>query len=386
MDFIEEVVNMKMFGLSFKDRLKHIDPILFICTTILSSVSIVTILSAVDNFGKGKLTMQIAMTVAGMVALFVVANVDYRFFVDRFAIVMFLASAFLLALTLIFGSTGENMETANKSWLRIPIVNIAIQPSEFVKITFLCTFAKHIELVKERINHPKSLVGLAFHAGVIVGLILLSGDLGVALVYMGMILFMLYFAGLSGWYFLGAGLLTVFAFPFLWDFLEPYQQKRILVGFNPSLDPDGVGMQALMSRDAIAAGGFFGNGFSAGGWYEKLPASHTDFIFATICEKFGFICGAVVVIALAVIVIRLIWIAVRSRDFVGRLICGGIAAVIMLQTLENLWMCLACVPVVGITLPFLSAGGSSLFALYFLMGLAHSAYAHEKKFFFRRER
>ena len=167
---------MKAFGMSFGDRLKHVDPVLFICTSFLSFISILTIFGAVDNFGKSKLVMQIAMTAAGMVVLFIMANVDYRFFVDRFAVVMFLGSVFLLAVTLLFGSTGENMETANKSWIRIPIVNIAIQPSEFVKIAFLCTFAKHIEIVKKNINRPKSLVGLALHAGVIVGLILLAGN------------------------------------------------------------------------------------------------------------------------------------------------------------------------------------------------------------------
>lgn len=376
---------MKKYGMSLGDRFRHVDPILFICTTLLSFMSILTIYGAVDNFGKSKLTMQIAMTLAGMVALFIVANIDYRFFVDRFAIVMFLASVFLLAVTLLFGSTGENMETANRSWIRIPIVDIAVQPSEFVKIAFLCTFAKHIELVKKTINHPKSLLGLALHAGAIVGLILLSGDLGVSLVYFGIIAFMLFCAGLSGWYFLGVAVIAVVSFPLLWELLRTDQQNRIIFGFQPELDPEGVGMQALMSRDAIANGGFFGRGLNSGGIYEDLPASHTDFIFSTVCEKFGFIGGAVVVITLVVLAIRLIWLAYRSRDFVGRLICSGIAAVIILQTLENLWMCLALVPVVGITLPFMSAGGSSVFALYFLMGLAHSVYAHEKRFFFRRE-
>lgn len=376
---------MKRFGMSLGDRFRHVDPILFICTTLLSFMSILTIYGAVDNFGKSKLTMQIAMTLAGMVALFIVANIDYRFFVDRFAIVMFLASVFLLALTLLFGSTGENMETANRSWIRIPIVNIAVQPSEFVKIAFLCTFAKHIELVKKKINHPRSLLGLALHAAVIVGLILLSGDLGVALVYFGIIAFMLFCAGLSGWYFLGVATLAAISVPLLWELLRTDQQNRIIFGFQPELDPNGVGMQALMSRDAIASGGFWGRGLTSGGIYEDLPASHTDFIFSTVCEKFGFVGGVVVVITLVVLSLRLLWLAYRSRDFVGRLICSGIAAVIILQTLENLWMCLALVPVVGITLPFMSAGGSSVFALYFLMGLAHSVYAHEKRFFFRRE-
>lgn len=370
--------------MSLSDRIKHIDPILFACTAFLSFMSILTIFGAVDNFGRSKLIMQIAMTLAGSVALFVFANIDYRFFVDRFAIIMFLASAFLLAITLLFGSTGENMETANRSWLRIPIVNIAIQPSEFVKIAFLCTFAKHIELVRDKINHPKSLLWLALHAGVIVGLILLSGDLGVALVYLGIIVVMLFCSGLSGWYFLGAASAVIVAFPFIWQLLRSDQQNRIIYGFQPDLDPEGVGMQALMSKECIANGGLFGQGLLSGGVYEDLPASHTDFIFSTVCEKFGFLGGFLVVAALAVLAVRLIIIAWRSRDFVGKLICSGIAAVIILQTVENLWMCLALVPVVGITLPFMSCGGSSVFALYALMGLAHSVYAHEKKFYFKR--
>ncbi len=270
-----------------KTMVKRIDPVLFFACAFLSAVSILTIFGSVENFGRSKLIMQCAMTLVGMVGVFVLANIDYKFFVDRFYVFMFAASVALLIITLIFGSTGENMETANKSWLEIPIINIAIQPSEFVKITFLCTFSKHIDLVKEKINRPLVLGGLMLHAGIIVGLILYSGDLGVALVYFGIIAIMLYCAGLSGWYFLGLLVLAVIAFPFLWDLLKPYQQNRIIYGFQPELDPLNVGAQPLLSRDAIANGGFFGIGLFAHGFYEKLPASHTDFIFATVCEKFG---------------------------------------------------------------------------------------------------
>ena len=217
------------------------------------------------------------------------------------------------------------------------------------------------------------------------GLILLSGDLGVALVYIGIILIMLFCAGLSGWYFLGMLGAVAVAFPFLWNLLKPYQQNRIIYGFQPELDPAGVGMQPLMSREVIARGGFFGNGLFEGGMYEDLTASHTDFIFATVCEKFGFLGGALVVVALVVLAVRLFYLGFNCRDAMGKLICCGCAAVIIVQTLENLWMCLALVPVVGITLPFMSAGGSSVLAIYLLMGLAHSVAAHEKKFYFSRE-
>ena len=214
---------MKSFGRTFWDKLWQVDPILFFCTLFLSAISLLTIFGAVDNFGKSKLVMQTAMVLLGTVSIFIIANFDYRFFVDRFAIVLFLGSIAILAVTLIFGSTGENMETANRSWLRIPGIGIAIQPSEFVKLAFLCTFAKHLDTVKDRINKPKTLLFVLLHAGIIAGLILLSGDLGVCLVYFGIIAVMLYCAGLSVWYFVGVLGLLIVAFPFLWDLLYHIQ-------------------------------------------------------------------------------------------------------------------------------------------------------------------
>ncbi len=363
--------------------IRCVDPILFCAMAVLSLMSILTIFGGMENFGKSKLIMQSAMTLAGVVILFVIANMDYRFFVDRMWIFFLIASVLLLAVTLLLGNSGANMETANKSWLRIPVVGISIQPSEFVKITFLCTFSKHIDLVKDRINRPTVVLGLLAHAGLIVGLILLSGDLGVALVYLGIISVMLFCSGLSVWYFLGIAALLVLSFPLLWDLLQPYQQARILYGFRPELDPKDVGLQPLLSRETIAGGGLFGIGLFGKGRYEELPASHTDFIFSTVCEKFGFVGGFLVVAALVVMAVRLLWIGFHCQDTVGRLICSGIAAVIIIQTAENLWMCLGLVPVVGITLPFMSAGGSSVLALYALMGLAHSVCAKERKKHFR---
>ncbi len=373
---------MRLFGLPLRDRIKRVDPVLFWVTAFLSCMSILTIFGAVDNFGKSKLVMQCAMTAAGIIAVFIISNLDYHFFVDRFWLIMLIGSILLLAITLLFGSSGENRETANRSWLTVPGIGIAIQPSEFVKITFLCTFSKHIDAVKQNINRPLTLLGLLLHAGVIAGLILASGDLGVALVYLGIIAMMLFCGGLSVWYFVGALIVCFIAFPFLWDLLAPYQQNRIIFGFQPELDPNDVGRQPLLSRETIASGGLFGIGLFEGGRYESLAASHTDFIFATVCEKFGFVGGFLVVAALVVLVFRLLLIAYRCRDMMGRLICSGIAAVIILQTLENLWMCLALIPVVGITLPFMSCGGSSVLALYILMGLAHSVSAREKRFYF----
>jgi len=359
--------------------IRCVDPVLFFCVMALCLISIVTVYGAVDNFGRSKLKMQIAMFILGSIVTVLIASVDFRFIVDRLWLPMLIASAGLLAITLIWGRSGVTMETGNKSWLMIPVVGVMIQPSEFVKFAFICTFAKHLFTLQPKINKPLSVLQLACHAGLIVGLILLSGDLGVALVYLAIIAIMLFCAGLHPAYFAGGTAAVVLLSPYLWEKLEPYQQRRIIVGFNPEIDPLGKGYQPLLSRQAISAGGFFGNGIFGGHYYEVLDASHTDFIFATICEKFGFLGGLVVLILFMIIVIRVFMIArlAINSDY-GGLICAGVGAMFVAQILENIGMNLAMLPVVGITLPFLSCGGSSMLATFMMVGLIHSVYSHSE--------
>lgn len=360
-----------------KEAIHNIDPVLFACATLLSIISIVTIWGAVDNFGMSKLKMQVFIFVVGIVVTFVIAFVDYRVIVDKLWFYMLVGSVALLLITLLFGESGVNMETGNKSWLKIPGTGLMIQPSEFVKFTFICTFAKHLFAVREQINKPLNVLLLMGHAALVLGLILLSGDLGVALIYMAIVAIMLFCAGLHPGYFLAVAVLLVLLFPFLWDHLAPYQQERIIVGFNPELDPLDKGMQPLLSRTAIAAGGFFGNGVFGGHHYEILPASHTDFIYSTICEKFGFLGGAVVILIFMVMVVRVFVIA-RSADRsdYGGLICAGIGGMLVVQILLNVGMCFAMLPVIGITLPLLSCGGSSMLATFMMLGLLHNVSAH----------
>ena len=364
-----------------KNRIKevicNIDPVLFICATLLSVISIVTIWGAVDNFGMSKLKMQIAIFIVGVVVTFAIAFVDFRVIVDKLWIYMLVGSVLLLLITFLFGESGQNMETANKSWLKIPGTGFMIQPSEFIKFTFICTFAKHLFTVQDHINRPLTVLLLAGHACLVVGPILVSGDLGVALIYMAIIAIMLFCAGLHWGYFLGVAVLVVLLFPYLWDHLAPYQQERIIVGFNPELDPLDKGMQPLLSRTAIAAGGAIGKGVFGGHYYEILPASHTDFIYATVCEKFGFLGGTLVIAIFVVMVVRIFFIAVRAgRSDYGGLICVGIGGMLVVQILLNIGMCFAMLPVIGITLPLLSCGGSSMLATFMMLGLLHNVYAH----------
>jgi rod shape determining protein RodA len=373
---------LRSLGKYIKNSFRRFDKPVLIFSLIITAMSLVTIFSARENFGTSKLVMQAAMTAVGLCAIVVLVNVDYRLFVERYWKILWLVSVALLGITLVFGATGANgAESSNKSWLTIVKIGsreFQIQPSEFIKIAFIISFSKHISLVQDKINKIKTLIPLAIHAGAIVGLILLSGDLGVALVYVGIIAIMLAFAGLSLWYFAAALGIIIIVFPFLWPLLSKYQQMRILVGFSPELDPSGYGFQPLLSLDAITAGGIFGRGMSSGGYYEKLPASHTDFIFSTYCEMFGFV-GAIVLIAVFIFLIaRLIKIAKGCRNDFGSLICIGIAAMFIVQTIMNIGMCLAMFPVIGITLPFMSYGGSSMLALYITMGFVHAISAHQK--------
>lgn len=373
---------VKSLARFLRNSFARLDKTVFICSMIITLMSIVTVFSARENFGNSKFVMQAAMTVVGIVAVTVLVHLDYRIFAGRYSKILFFVSVALLGITLIFGATGANgTESANKSWLTIIKIGsreFQIQPSEFVKIAFVITFSTHLTKVKDSINKIKTLIPLAIHAGAIVGLILLSGDLGVALVYVGIIAIMLAFAGLSKWYFIGALCAVAIAFPFIWDFLSEYQQMRILIGFQPELDPLGYGMQPLLSLDAISAGGFFGRGLNSGGFYEILPASHTDFIFATYCEMFGFV-GAILFLAVLVVLItRMISIAKKCKNEVGSFICIGIAGMFIVQSTLNIGMCLAMLPVIGITLPFMSCGGSSMLALYLAVGFVHAISAHEK--------
>lgn len=365
-----------------RNAFARLDKPVLIFSMLITLMSLLTIYSARENFGISKLIMQLAMTIVGICAILVLVNIDYRIFVERYSVILWIVSIALLGITLIIGDTGANgTVTTNRSWLTI--LNIGgrkfqIQPSEFVKIAFIISFSKHVSSVKKNINKLKALIPLGIHAGAIVGLILLSGDLGVALVYVGIIAIMLAFAGLSKWYFIGAGAGVVALFPLVWPLLSTYQQKRILIGFQPELDPTGYGFQPLLSLKAISAGGIFGRGMDTGGYYEILPASHTDFIFSTYCEMFGFVGAIVFLVVLIAIIVRIINIGKNCKHEFGSFICIGIAGMFIVQSVMNIGMCLAMLPVIGITLPFMSYGGSSMLALYIAMGLVHAIGAHGK--------
>ncbi|MBE6548768.1 MAG: hypothetical protein E7667_07880 [Ruminococcaceae bacterium] len=366
---------MKAYVRTFKQKIQSLDKWILIPSVVLALMSILTLCGGAEHFGASIAITQSAAFVVGLFGCLFLALLDYDEYINRLYIILFAGSILLLSVTLFFGiAVGSN-----QSWITIPGIGVTIQPSEFVKIMFIATFARHLSRVDDRINKFSTVIPLAIHALIIVGLVLISGDLGVALVYIAIIAVMLFCAGLSLIYFIAVIAAAVIVFPYIWPHLAEYQQQRILVGFNPESDPLGFGMQALLSRECIASGGIFGKGFGNGELYMDVPVSSSDFIFATFCEQFGMI-GAFCYIGLVlVIVVRLIILARMSRDRLGSYICAGVIAMLIAQLGENIGMALATLPVIGITLPFMSSGGSSMLSIIAMMGLPMSVYMHRNE-------
>lgn len=356
----------------------------------LALCGILVIASAVhatmENGGVRYIVIQSAAVLSGIVGMTLLSFWDYERYMKKLCVPLFLFAAVLLAATLVIG-TGEG---TNRSWIRFSFLPIGIQPSEFAKIFFICTFAYHLASVRTRLNRLRNLFALCLHFGVICGLVLLQGDLGSALVFVFIFICMMFASGVKLRYFLAAAAAVLAASPFLWERLSYYQKQRILVGFSPESDPQGFGYQVLRAKEAIANGGLTGMGYMQGTLTQNaaasaLPKRHTDMIFAVMAEEFGFIGVLFYLLLYTALVVRILWIAAHVRGYMGSYICIGAAAVIIFQGLENIGMCMGLLPVIGLTLPFLSYGGSSALSLFLLIGVVESVASHRVKYYTERE-
>lgn len=369
-----------------KEHFLHLDYVTIGIVAVLSIIGILAVHSATLSKGTSRFDfMQITMTVFGFCIMFALSYLDYDIFTKNYKIVL-IFNVCMLLFTAIFGTGADGMGDTNHNWIRIG--SIGIQPAEIGKILYIITFAAHLDRVKHRINHIKTLIGLLLHSGLIIGLVLLERDLGQATVYIAITVVMLFAAKLSLWYFAGAGVIGLASAPIIFSHLEDYQRKRILVGFNPELDPLDKGYQAIQSKTAIGSGGISGLGYRNGflSQSDLLPAKQTDMIFAVIGEEWGFIGAVLVILLLFALVARLFFNAVSADRMSGALICAGVAGMLLYQTIENIGMCLGMLPVIGITLPFLSYGGSSVLGLYLAMGMVISVYAKNDRFYFSKGR
>lgn len=365
---------MKRFFPKIKEFLSRADMVLFTLCLVSSIFGIIAINSASATLvGASRyVVVQTACMFLG-IALFVLFTViDLDILADKWAFLM-LFEVFLVFLLLT--PLGYADDTGNRAWLRLGPVGV--QPSEVIKVVFIVVMAKHLSYLKnyKSLNSVLSVGQLAVHCVFTVGLIVvISGDMGSALVYVFIFVVMLFTAGLKFYWFL-IGLAGVAAVaPLFWTrVLNQQYRDRIMVPYDSSIDPTGtgVGWQGSQSKIALANGQFWGMGYGEGtvSQSSNLPEKQTDFIFAVIGEEMGMIAGLIVFGLLMAITIRCIYIGIKSKNTMSMLVCFGVAGSMIFQTFENICMCIGVAPVIGITLPFFSYGGSSMFSMFAAMGL-----------------
>ena len=363
-----------------KDFSKKGDMLLLVLCLIVSGFGIVVIASATsaDKFGGNfkYIAIQLVATFLGAIMYAMVSSLDLDFLSEhRGAMVAF--NCFLLLLLIPFGTDNN---TGNRSWLDFPLLPINIQPAEICKITYIIIMASVMSSHQNRISHPVSVIHMCLHLFLLVGLnMVLSRDAGVSLIFVFIFIGMAFGGGVSLWWFaLAIGLIGA-CLPILWPFLGKYQQNRILILFDDTIDPQGINERYhyKINLQSLTGGGLTGQGLFNGNRTQggNLFAQHTDYIFSSIGEELGFFgCVLVMVLELAIIA-RCVYVGMQCPDYTRRLVCFGAASALMFQVMVNVGMCIGAMPVIGLTLPLISYGGSSVVTIYAMLGLVSGAHA-----------
>lgn len=362
--------------------LKETDKLMLSLCAVCSAYSVL-LLCGIHHSGMATIRavqMQIITSVLGLVAAMVISSFDYRFLSKLWKLYYPICIGLIL-LTYLFGE--QRVETVDdKAWLPIPFLGINFQPSELLKIAFILTFALHLEKVGDGIRELKNLILLCLHGAMPVLLIHLQGDDGTALIFLLIFLAMIFSAGIPWRYVIIAASGLLIAVPFVWLYLMSNDQKlRILALFIPDLDTNGILYQQYNAKIAIGSGGGFGEGLFIGE-HVYVPEIHNDFIFSFIGQSLGFVGCMSVILLLFFLCLRLLIYSRRSNDLLGAYICIGVFATVAFQSIVNIGMNLSILPVIGVTLPLFSYGGTSVSTLYMGIGLAMSVYMHNKEHLF----
>ena len=353
--------------------------LLALCLTA-SIFGMVMIASANNYHGYNSyVSKQLLSLVLGLILYVILSFVDIEILSEHQLFLVVFAVLFLASLYP-FGVAGE---TGNKSWIHIPGIPINIQPAEYCKIIYIIVIARIMTVYRESINSFPCVIRIVLISGLFMGLIVgISKDAGVALIYVFSFIIMAIAGGFSVFWFILAGASLLVLVPILWNssLVRDDQKDRILVLFDETIDPSGLDVrwQTNRSLGAISGGGLTGQGLFQGVQTQSnnIPAQHTDFIFAVIGEELGYI-GCILCIALLVaIIIRIIYIGNRTGSYFYRQLCVGIAGTMIFQLIVNVGMNLGIMPVIGVTLPFISYGGSSMMSMYIAMGIISSVRLH----------
>ena len=369
---------MNQFLSELKNFPKKCDWVLLLLCLITSGFGMICMLSATnaDKFGGSVryVLVQSAGIVLGVILFAIVSSIDIETMSEhRNVLVAF--NVFLLLMLIPFGTDNNS---GNRSWIHTPIIDI--QPAEICKITYIMVMASVMNSNKNRISSVPSIIQMVLHLGIVVGLNLaISSDMGVSLIFVFVFIGMAFAGGVSLlWFGLALGLIAA-GFPILWQFLGQYQRNRILILFDDSIDPQGINERYhyTINLRSLTGGGLTGQGLFNGNRTQAgaLFAQHTDYIFSSLGEELGFLgCLLVIVLELA-IVARCVYVGIKTPNYMRRLICYGAASALIFQVVINIGMCIGTMPVIGLTLPFISYGGSSIVTIFAMMGLVSGSYA-----------
>ena len=369
---------MKQFITEFKSFTKKCDWVLLLLCLITSGLGTIIVSSATsaNKFGGNfrYMAVQIGATLIGLIMFAIVSSIDVDLMSEhRHLLVIF--NTFLLLMLIPFGTDNN---TGNRSWLKTPI--IYIQPAEICKITYIVIMASVMTSHQARISNWRSVFHMLFHLGMLFGVnMLVSKDMGVSLIFAFVFVGMAFAGGVSLlWFALAGGLIAVAA-PILWQFLGQHQKNRIMILFDPTIDPQGINERYhyIINLRSLTGGGLTGQGLFQGNRTQggALFAQHTDYVFSSIGEEMGFFgCVLIMILELAIIA-RCIYVGIRCQDYMRRLICFGAASALIFQVTINIGMCIGVMPVIGLTLPLISYGGSSIVTIYAMLGLVSGAYA-----------
>ncbi len=370
---------MKRVLYAIWDYIKSIDKLLLSFCFAASGLSLVLLYSIIHNGFLSSyklLNIQCVAMLLGVAAAIVVSVFDYRTLAKLWVIYVPLS---VLLVLLTFTPLGiQRPGTDDKAWLSLFGVT-TFQPSELLKLAFIFTFALHLQHVRDQINHPKNVLLLCLHGAAPTLLIMLQGDFGSALVFLFIFIVMLFTAGISWKYVLtGVGVGAVGA-PLVWYFVLPdYLQNRILIAFHPELDPMNTGFHQLQGRTALGSGQIFGRGLFSDNLFVP-PEVYNDFIFSYIGQTLGFVGCMAVLLLLLLICLKFLLTSRMSRDPLGCYLCAGVFAIFVFQTIINIGMVLCLLPVIGVTLPLISSGGTSVVTSYLAIGIVLSVYRYNKK-------
>jgi len=307
--------------------------------------------------------------ILGLIIFFLVIFFDLRL-IFGYAYLIFFLSIISLAIIPFFGIE------SNGATRWINIAGISLQPSEFVKYTLILALAKYFHSINNDSGFIKTLIIPLIITIVPVLLVITQPDLGTALIILlgGISLF--WISGLNYKYFIVGVFSILCSLPVLWQYLKDYQKDRVLTFFNPERDPLGNGYHIMQSKIALGSGGIFGKGYMEGtqSHLNFLPEMQTDFIFTMLGEEFGFIGTLLLLLMYAALIMISIRLALKSRSLFSKYLSLGVCNVFFIYVFVNIGMVTGLLPVVGVPLPFISYGGSSMLAVMFGFGLLMNCY------------